>query len=82
MYSLVMPRPVVSTVNKIPFYAGIPFISDPQNRIIRLKIKSLTKRFYPQINLHLGFRNDFSIGSLFPHKDEIQSSMRSNVVYS
>ena len=48
----------------------------------RLVVQSLFKRFYPQINLHLSFKNYFSIGSLFSHKDKIPSSMRSNMVYS
>lgn len=67
---------------KNPIYASIPFVSDPQNRTMRLEIQSLVKRFYPQINLHLSFKSDFSIGSLFSYKDKIPSSMRSNVVYS
>ena len=80
--SLIVPKPLVSTANKNPIYASIPFISNAQNRTIKLEIQTLIKRFYPQINLHLSFKNDFSIGSLFSYKDRIPSSMRSNVVYS
>ena len=80
--SLLVPKPLVSTVDKNPIYASIPFISNTQNRTISSEIQSLIKRFYAQINLRLSFKNDFSIGSLFSHKDKIPSSMRSNVVYS
>ena len=80
--SLLVPKPLVSTVDKNPIYASIPFISNTQNRSINSEIQSLIKRFYPQINLRLSFKNDFSIGSLFSHKDKIPYSMRGNVVYS
>ena len=69
--SVFIPKLLVSTVNKNSIYASIPFISGPQNRAMRLEIQSLVKHFYPQINLHLSFISNFSIGSLFSHKDKI-----------
>ena len=57
--SLIVPKPLVSTVNKNPIYASIPFISNDQYRTMRLEIQSLIKRFYPQINLRLSFKIDY-----------------------
>ena len=39
------------------------------------------KRFYPQLDLKLIFKNSFSVGSFFRFKDRLPPSVLSNVVY-
>ena len=62
-------------------FLSIPFLSNSSNKNITNDIQILMRKFYPQINLNLIFKNNFSIESFFRYKDIIPSSVLSNVVY-
>ena len=75
------PTPVITTVKKHTIYVAFPYfgyISD----ILREEIRICVERLYPQINLKLAFKNSFSVGSFFRHKDPMPISLCSNVIYT
>ena len=77
MYNQTIPRIIVQ--NKM-VYLSFPYfgyISEKLKNSIRL----LVGRRFPHLNLRIAFRNDFSIGSLFRHKERLESSLSSDVVY-
>ena len=75
------PTPVVTTVKKQTIYVTFPYfgyISD----ILKKEIRTCVERLYPQIDLRLAFKNSFSVGSFFRHKDPMPTSLCSNVIYT
>ena len=75
------PTPAMTTVKKHTIYVSFPYfgyISDALKKDIRKCVENL----YPQIDLKLAFKNSFSIGSLFRHKDPLPDSLCSNIVYT
>ena len=71
----------VTTVARDILYLSIPFLSFRLNRELKGEILKLTKKFYPQVDLRVRFRNDFTVGSFFKYKDMVDTLLRSNVVY-
>ena len=82
LINIFSPRSINAEVSKKVIYASIPFMSRNLNRSVHSDIQELARRFYPQINLRLSFKNSFTVNSFFPFKDHIPFSVRSNVVYS
>ena len=75
------PSPVITTVKKHIIYVSFPYfgyISD----VFKKEIQTCVEKLYPQIDLRLAFRNSFSVGSLFRHKDPMPTSICSNVIYT
>ena len=68
------------TVQKKVLYLSFPYfgyISEKNKNEVQLLVG---KRF-PQLDLKIVFKNDFSIGSLFKHKEKLEPSLCSNLVY-
>ena len=61
----------ITTVAKDVLYLRIPFLSGCLNGDLRKEILKLVNRFYPQVDLRIRFRNDFTVSSFFNHKDRI-----------
>lgn len=61
------------------------FICLPYFGYISMKIRSdledLLKRYYPHVDIRLVFKNSFSIGTFFRHKDKIPEALCSTIVY-
>ena len=72
---------LVSTVNREPFFVGIPFFDKKTNENLKSDLTKLAYRFYPQISLKIIFQNNFSIKSFFPFKDRVDTLLQSDVVY-
>ena len=71
----------ISSVPRKKIYLSIPFIDKRSNFHLNKDIQDLIRRFYPQINLNIIFRNDFSIQNFFPYKDKVPVNILSNIVY-
>ena len=56
-------------------------MNDLSNNSLDLNLKKLLGRFYPQIDLRCIFQNNNSVGSHFNFKDQISTTMKSNIVY-
>ena len=75
------PNPARPTVRKQIMYISFPYfgyISDT----LKKEILTYVERLYPQIDLRIAFKNSFSIGSFFRHKDPMPASLCSNVIYT
>ena len=60
----------------------MPFMSNLHNKYFEKNMAEIIKEFFPHVNLRLIFHNRFSVSSMFPFKDRVPQSVRSNVVYS
>ena len=60
-------KPLVPSVPKKDVFICLPYLGN-QSFIVRKKLMSLVRRFYPHVNLKCIFRNSFTIGSLFSFK--------------
>lgn len=69
-------------VPKKPIYATFPYISKTSNKLISNELVNICKKFYPQLDLKVVFRNSFSVGSFFANKDRLPKLLQSNLVYS
>ena len=79
--SLNNPSPAISTAAKKIVYCKIPFMSNNDNKNFKKGLLNLIHEYFPHVNLRLIFSNSFTVGRLFPYKDRIPVSVRSNVVY-
>ena len=59
----------------------MPYVSEFSNHEVKVQLSKLVHRFYPQLNLVLIFKNNFSVGSFFKFKDTIPRMLCSSVVY-
>ena len=50
--------------------------------MLRRETQTCVERLFPQIDLKIAFKNSFSVGSLFRHKDPMPTSLCSNVIYT
>ena len=80
MSKIYNPSPTISTVEKHCIYISFPYFGYITEKL-RTDIHNYINKFYPQIDLRLAFKNSFSIGSLFRHKDPMPSSLCSNIIY-
>ena len=76
-YSSTVP---LSTVPKLSKYLVFPYLGYNSKKIEK-EIKALILRFYPQLDLRLIFTNNFTIGSLFRHKEATPTHLCSSIVY-
>ena len=59
-----------------------PILLAPRAKVkFKANLNKLLENYYPQVDLHLAFRNKLNIGSFFRSKDEIPKMLRSRVVY-
>ena len=79
--TLLYENRTVLTVAKKKIFCSIPYISRRINNMIRVDVNRIVTEFYPHINCNVIFKNDCTISSYFSHKDTLETSMRSNVVY-
>ena len=61
-------------------YVSLPFLGH-HSYSLRNSLQSLFKFHYPQINVRIILSNKNTIGSLFPTKDRVPFTLRSNVIY-
>ena len=73
-------KPLVPSVPKKDVFICLPYLGN-QSFIVRKKLMSLVRRFYPHVNLKCIFRNSFTIGSLFSFKDRLPLMLRTSVIY-
>ena len=66
---------------KKTIYAVFPYISKNSNKSLNSEISVLCKRFYPQLNVKIIFKNQFSVSSFFNFKDKVSTLVQSNLVY-
>ena len=59
---------------KLPYYGHLSFV-------IRKQLHSLLKQFYPDVKFVMIFSNKFTIGSMFKYKDNLPTTLISNVIY-
>lgn len=69
-----------STVPKKKIYISFPFYGYLSEKL-KNEINILVSRRFPQLDLRMIFKNELSIGSLFKHKERLESSLCSNIVY-
>ena len=74
-------QPIIQTAEKKPLFVVIPYMSNSSNKTMSREILEIVKRFYPQLELKILFKNDFSISSFFRFKDRVSTLLRSNLVY-
>ena len=75
------PKASVPTVSRDVFYCSIPYISEFKNQKIVSELNLIFRKYYPQLNLRLIFKNNFTIQNFFKFKDVIPENVRSNLVY-
>ena len=68
-----------ATVSKKLIYCSIPYMSADINYMVKSKINSILPTCYPQLEMKLIFRNNFTIGCLFRVSNRIPNLVRSNV---
>ena len=78
--NLYICKPHVPSVPKKDVFICLPYLGN-QSFIVRKKLMSLVRRFYPHVNLKCIFRNSFTIGSLFCFKDRLPLMLRTSVIY-
>ena len=71
----------IPDVPKKPLYIVLPYVSEISNSNVRCNVLEIVGKFYPQLELKLIFKNQFSIGSFFQYKDRVPRMLSSNVVY-
>ena len=76
-----IPAEPIPNVPKKDIFCNIPYMSISHNKDLKIKLSKLVSDYYPQLNLRIIFSNNDTIGKMFPYKDCVPSSLRSNVVY-
>ena len=76
------PPKTVDSVSRKPIYATFPYVSKSSNKFISSELVNLCRKFYPQLDVKLIFKNRLSVGSFFKSKDRIPKLLQSNLVYS
>ena len=79
--SISKSEPIVQTSEKKPLFVVIPYLSNISNKTISNEVLEIVKRFYPQIDLKIVFKNSFSVANFFKTKDRVSVLLRSNLVY-
>ena len=74
------PNRIRITVPKKKIYISFPFYGYISEKL-KNEINILVNVRFPQLDLRLVFKNELSIGSLFRHKERLETSLCSNVVY-
>ena len=77
---LYAPSPPIPTVEKAKVFIPLDYYGRISDKF-RVTVTKLVGDIYPQIKLHLAFRNRNTIGSMFQLKDRIPTMQRSRVVY-
>ena len=68
------------TVPKKLIYISFPYFGYISEKL-KNEIHWLVSRRFPQLNLKIVFKNEFSVGSLFSHKERHEPSLCSDLVY-
>ena len=68
------------TVPKKKIYISFPFYGYISEKL-KNEINTLVNMRFPQLDLRLVFKNELSIGSLFRHKERLEASLCSDLVY-
>ena len=69
-----------TTVAKQTIYLSFPYLGYISEKI-KDEINSLTHKRFPHLNLKIVFRNTFSIGSIFKHKEKLSKPLCSGIIY-
>ena len=79
--SLSKPHETIQTACKKTIYAVLPYISKSSNKSLSSDISEICKRFYPQLDVKIIFKNKFSVSSFFNIKDQVPALVQSDLVY-
>ena len=72
---------IPQTAPKLKLFSSLPYLNKESNAGIHKEIQELAFKFFPQIDLHIVFKNQNTISNFFGFKDRIPDLVRSNVVY-
>ena len=61
-------------------YISFPYFGYVSEKL-KNEIQWLVGRKFPQLNLKIVLRNEFSVGSLFKHKERLEPSLCSDLIY-
>ena len=67
-------------VNKKVMYINLPYYGYLSDKL-KNDLQSMALKFFPHLKLNLIFKNSFSIGSMFRHKERLPSELCSSVIY-
>ena len=67
-------------VNKKEIYISFPYYGYLSDKL-KNDLQSVLHKIYPHLKINLVFKNNFSIGSIFKHKERLPSDLCSSVVY-
>ena len=79
--SLSKPQENIQTACKKTIFAVLPYISKSSNKALNSDISEICKRFYPQLDVKIIFKNKFSVSSFFNFKDKVPTLVQSDLVY-
>ena len=71
----------METVPRKTIFAVFPYISKSSNKLLSSDISEICKRFYPQLDVKIIFKNSFSVSSFFNYKDKVLPLVQSSLVY-
>ena len=74
------PPPPSMNVPKDRRYLSLPYLGH-HSYVLRNKLQSVFRAYFPQINVQIILSNRTTIGSLFPVKERLPFTLRSNVIY-
>ena len=69
-----------TTVAKQTIYISFPYLGYISDKI-KNEITNLTQKRFPHLNLKIVFKNTFSIGSIFKHKEKLSKPLCSGIIY-
>ena len=68
------------TVPKKVLYISFPYFGYVSEKL-KNEVHCLVNKRFPQLDLKMVFKNEFSVGSLFRHKERLEPSLCSDIVY-
>ena len=75
------PRPKKYGPKKLELYIKMPYFNDDTNTYFKTKVNEIFSKYYPQIKPIIIFHNQFKISSFINHKEKLQKTFDSMVVY-
>ena len=74
------PPPIFDTVAKRQMFCSLPF-TGTQSEKLKQELNVFLQEIFPQIDINLVFVNKSTIGSFFPFKERLPTSLKSSVIY-
>ena len=73
--------PTKLTVDKLPFYVKLPFLSNAACKFIRLSVNKILTPNFPYIDFRFVFVNNSTIHGFLKHKEQLPDALCSGLVY-